>query len=153
MPLESPPPPPAAGVAREATDEPDAFVAAELAVALDTREQPPDVAERLVGGRTRLRASRAGTRTFLGARDGVDACTVTLYSDGHTAQIEDVATLVEHRRHGLAAATISLAIAEALAAGHELVFLYVDADEGPVPLYERLGFRTAGQCWTFTRPG
>lgn len=151
--LEEPPPTPPPGIAREATGEPAAFHAAEVAVGLDTREQPPDVTERLVGGRVRLRASRSGTRTFLGARNGVDACTVTMYSDGQTAQLEDVATLVEHRGHGLAGAALSLAIGEALAAGHDLVFLFVDLDAGPVPLYERLGFRQAGGMWTFTRPG
>ena len=149
--LGDPPPAPPDGIAREETD-PDVFFAAELAVGLDTREQPPDVSERLVRTRTRIRAAREGTRTFVGSRNGVDACTVTLYSDGNVAQVEDVATLVEHRGHGLAGATVSLAIHAALAAGHDLVFLFVDLDEGPVPLYERLGLRTTGQYWTFTRP-
>ena len=145
------PPPPPPGVAREETDD-AVFRAVELAVALDTREQPAEVAERLVAGRARIRAGREGTRTFVGARDGFDACTVTMYSDGSVAQLEDVATLIEHRGHGLAAATVSLAIHKALAAGHDLVFLLVELDGGPVSLYERLGFRTAGQYWNFTRP-
>jgi GNAT superfamily N-acetyltransferase len=150
--LGDPPPAPAPGIAREEADD-DRFRAVELTLAMESREQPLDLAEKLVAGRARLRAARPGTRTFLGSRDGVDACTVTLYADGRIAQIEDVGTLLPHRGRGLASATLSLAVHEALSTGHDLVFLYVDADEGPVPLYERLGFRTAAQLWTFTRSG
>jgi hypothetical protein len=150
--LGDPPAPPAAGIAREEPRS-EPFLAAEMAIAMESREQPVDVARRLMDGRARLRAARRGTRTFLGSRDGVDASTVTLYSDGSIAQLEDVGTLTLHRGNGLASATLSLAVHEALAAGHELVFLLVDRDEGPEPLYERLGFRTATQLWTFTRRG
>jgi GNAT superfamily N-acetyltransferase len=149
--LGDPPPRPAEGIAREERDD-ERFREVELAVALDTREQAREIAEVLIGGRARLRASRDGTRTFLGAREGLDVCTVTLYSDGRIAQLEDVATLAAHRGHGIARAALSLATHEALDAGHEHVFLVVDSEEGPVPLYERLGYRLAAYFWTFTRP-
>jgi GNAT superfamily N-acetyltransferase len=148
--LETPPDPPAPGIARQADEE--SFRAAELAIA---QEDPvwASVAELLMDGRARLRAARPHTRAFLGRHDGIDVSTVTMHADGHTAQLEDVATRVAHRRHGVAGATLALAAREALAAGHDLVFLLVDVASGPVPLYERLGFRVAGHKWVFTRSG
>ncbi len=65
---------------------------------------------------------------------------------------ELVNTLAEHRGHGLAAATVSLAAREALAAGCDMVFIVCAAADGPVALYARLGFRAAGRFWSFTRP-
>lgn len=146
--LGDPPPPPPAGVARQADEA--AFAAAELVLARDDPEQR-SVADLLAAGRARMRAARPGTRRFVGRHEGVDACTVTMLSDGDVAQLEDVSTLAAHRGHGVAGATLALAIHEALRSGHELVFLVVDADEGPVALYERLGFAVAGHTWTFSR--
>lgn len=148
--LERRPPDPPPGIAREA-DEPT-FRAAELAIAHDLRDGT-GVPELLIEGRARLRAAREGTRTFVGSHDGVDACTATLYTDGRIGQIEDVATLVAHRGHGVAGATVAHAALEALDAGHEIVFLFVDSVTGPVALYERVGFRVAGHTWSLTRPG
>ena len=55
----------------------------------------------------------------------------TLYSDGVVAQIEDVATLRDFRRRGLARATVSAAIDAALEMGHELIFIVADDDDWP----------------------
>ena len=93
------------------------------------------------------------TRFFVGAADGVDACITTLYSDGAVAQIEDVATLRDYRRRGLARATVTMAIDAALEMGHELVFIVADDDDWPKDLYERLGFDPVGRACAFTRPG
>ncbi len=148
--LEGRPPDPPPGIAREA-DEP-AFRAAELAITYDLPGGTGEP-EMLIEGRARMRAGRDGTRTFIGSHDGVDACTVTLHTDGRIGQVEDVATLVAHRGHGVAGATVALAAREALDAGNEIVFLLVDSVTGPVALYERVGFRVAGHTWSFTRPG
>jgi hypothetical protein len=43
------------------------------------------------------------------------------------------------------------AVEEALAAGHELVFLVADDDDWPKDLYARLGFETIGRTWSFLR--
>jgi ribosomal protein S18 acetylase RimI-like enzyme len=68
-----------------------------------------------------------------------------LYSDGQTAQIESVCTLRPRRSQGLAGAVVTTAVRAALDAGHDLVFLLVDEDEGPVELYDRLGFEGIGR--------
>ena len=52
--------------------------------------------------RRRLRAAVPTARFFVAASDGVDAAVTTLYSDGVVAQVEDVGTLRDYRRRGLA---------------------------------------------------
>lgn len=130
----------------------------ETARALQTRiaAADPDLPERdrpvVVGGHAHMRAAIPGSRSFAGVDGDVDVCSTTLYTDGATAQPEDVETLPGHRGKGLAAATVSLAAREGLASGCDLVFLVCNAATGPVGLYARLGFRAAGRFWTFNRP-
>ena len=75
-----------------------------------------------------------------------------LYSDGATAQVEDVATLPEHRGRGYASAVVQRAVAEAEATGHDLVFLIADAEDWPKKLYRRLGFDELGRKSAFNKP-
>jgi len=98
-----------------------------------------------------LAASAPVTRFFVGAADGVDACTTTLYSDGRLAQIEDVSTLTAHRGRGLARATISAAIDAAQAMGPEMIYLWADADGTPRELYAKLGFDPIAVCAALLR--
>src|SRR4029079_19216333 len=100
-----------------------------------------------------LAEAMPSTRFFIGASGGVDAAVTTLYSDGVVAQIEDVATLRDYRRRGLARGTVSAAIDAALEMGHTLVFIVADDDDWPKDLYARLGFDAVGRAWAFTRPG
>jgi ribosomal protein S18 acetylase RimI-like enzyme len=82
-------------------------------------------------------------RCFARIVDGQVVSMCRLYSDGAVAQIEDVATLPEHRRRGYAEAVVSKA-ALAGGAGHELLFLTA-VDGGWVKRwYERLGFQQIG---------
>jgi GNAT superfamily N-acetyltransferase len=149
---------------RERDRAPDAGLAVEvdavrhrLAEAAGIREEPygrdEEVVEQLVGMRAALAAAVPATRFFVGQADGVDAAVTTLYSDGATAQVEDVATLRDYRRRGLARATVSAAIDAALEMGHESVFIVADDDDWPKDLYARLGFDPIGRTWAFTRPG
>jgi len=92
-------------------------------------------------------------RYFVAADDGIDAAVTTLYSDGVIAQVEDVATLSAHRCHGLARATVSMAVDAALATGHELIFLVADDQDWPKALYANLGFDPVGLVWPLVRPG
>src|ERR687892_42790 len=79
------------------------------------------------------------------------ASAADLYSDGRTAQVEDVATLPEHRGRGHATAVVLRAVEEALATGHDFVFLVADAEDWPKELYVRLGFAPLGRTWTFLK--
>jgi GNAT superfamily N-acetyltransferase len=127
------------------------------AEAATIREEPygrdEEVVQQLVAMRAELADAVPTTRFFVGAADGVDAAVTTLYSDGATAQVEDVATLRDYRRRGLARATVSLAIDAAVEMGHRFVFIIADDDDWPKELYGRLGFDPIGRGWSFTRPG
>lgn len=129
----------------------------QVAEAAGIREEPygrdEDVVRQLVGMRAALAAGVPTARFFVGRADGVDAAVTTLYSDGTVAQVEDVATLRDYRRRGLARATVSAAIDAALEMGHELVFIVADDDDWPKDLYGRLGFDRIGCTWALTRPG
>ena len=102
-------------------------------------------------GLARRVAEATDKRNFAAYVDGTIAAVCELYSDGITAQIEDVATLEEHRNKGLARAVVSRALAEAQAWGHETVFLVADADDWPKELYAKLGFEEAGVTYQFLR--
>jgi ribosomal protein S18 acetylase RimI-like enzyme len=109
-----------------------------------------EVVRQLVDMRTAFAAAIPVTRWFVGAADGVDAAVTTLFSDGRVAQIEDVVTLRDYRRRGLARAALTLALDAAIDMGHELVFLVADADDWPKDLYSQLGFDPVGEIWGFT---
>ncbi len=142
----------APGLAREV--DADTHRATEAAT---IREEPygrdEDVVRQLVGMRAALAAAVPAARFFVGTVDGVDAAVTTLYSDGTTAQVEDVATLRDYRRRGLARAAVSAAIDAAVDMGHRFVFIVADDDDWPKDLYGRLGFDPIGRAWSFTRPG
>ena len=88
-------------------------------------------------------------RCFAAYVDGAIASVCELYSDGLTAQIEDVATLEEHRGKGLATAVVLRALHEAQTWGHELVFLVADEEDWPKQMYAKLGFEEAGRTYQF----
>jgi ribosomal protein S18 acetylase RimI-like enzyme len=82
-------------------------------------------------------------RCFAAMLDGTVASYCRLYSDGQTAQIEDVGTLPAYRKRGLSRAVVTTALAAATRT-HELTFLLADEDDWPRHWYERLGFERAG---------
>jgi ribosomal protein S18 acetylase RimI-like enzyme len=97
-------------------------------------------------------SKQAGHARYFAVRvDDVPVSAAELYSDGRIAQIEDVATLPEHRGRGYASAVVLRAVQEALAAGHDLVFLTALDDDWPKELYVRLGFEEIGRSWSFLR--
>ena len=71
---------------------------------------------------------------------GNGEATCKLWSDGTTAQVEDVYTAPGARGHGHARALVTHAVAVARAEGHELTFIVADDDDTPKELYARLGF-------------
>jgi ribosomal protein S18 acetylase RimI-like enzyme len=95
---------------------------------------------------------RIGARFFTAIVDGEPAGYCELYVHDGVAQIEDVNTLPRFRNRGAARAAVSRAIAEARAAGADLVFLIADANGWPRQLYGKLGFDPAGYFWQFVKP-
>jgi ribosomal protein S18 acetylase RimI-like enzyme len=104
----------------------------------------PAVVEQLLDAKPAI--ARALTARFFAVRvHGEVVGYVDLYHDGRTAQIEDLATLEEHRGRGYASALVLRALQEARGAGCDLVFLVADADDWPKLLYRRLGFDELGR--------
>ena len=98
--------------------------------------------------------AQALTARFFAVRGGGEVVAyVDLYHDGRTAQIEDLATLEEHRGRGYASALVLRALEEARQAGCDLVFLVADAEDWPKLLYGRLGFVELGRYVKLIRPG
>jgi GNAT superfamily N-acetyltransferase len=110
-----------------------------------------DVARQLVENKRRL-GKVVETRFFATRVDGEVASYCELYSDGRTAQIENVLTLDRFRNRGLARATVSRALDEARKGGHDLIFLIANRDDWPKELYAKLGFDVVGQIWEFVLP-
>jgi ribosomal protein S18 acetylase RimI-like enzyme len=103
----------------------------------------PAVSEQLLDYKPLL-ARWVTVRGFGVPVDGEVVSYADLYLDGTGAQIEDVATLPEHRGRGYAKAVVSRAAEEARAAGADFVFLVADANDWPKELYARLGFDVVG---------
>lgn len=103
--------------------------------------------------RSVVTASATDVRHFAVEVEGKVVSMCDLYSDGRTAQIEDVTTLEDYRRRGFARTTVARALHEARSEGHDLVFLVADDDDWPKELYRRLGFDVVGRSYGFIRPG
>lgn len=91
-------------------------------------------------------------RHFAVVVDGLAVAGTDLYSDGTIAQIEDVATMPDHRGRGYATAVVLRALEEARRVGHELTFLIADENDWPKELYAKLGFVPIGRKYAFLRP-
>jgi ribosomal protein S18 acetylase RimI-like enzyme len=99
--------------------------------------------------KNRLLAELTGARFFAVRRYNRLVSGCHLYSDGRTAQIEEVGTLERHRNRGLARAVVSVAALEALEEGCDLVFLVADDLDWPKNLYRRMGFQTLARTHQF----
>jgi len=96
-----------------------------------------------------LLVNSGNARCFGVPADDKTVATAELYSDGRTAQIEAVFTLVDYRRKGHGRAVVALALQEAVAAGNDFIFMLADADDWPKDMYERMGFDPAGYLYDF----
>jgi GNAT superfamily N-acetyltransferase len=99
------------------------------------------------------REARVRKATNLGICDeaGKLVAMTKLYSDGITAQVEDVYTVPAWRNRGCARRLITRATDLAQEAGHELVFIEADDNGWPKQLYSRLGFDPIGRIGVFHR--
>jgi GNAT superfamily N-acetyltransferase len=143
-------PPPAGVTVVEPPREP-----LERARAAETRLQPWGRDERVVHQLLELdrRQARIVPTRSLGVTDGADVVSyASLYVEDGVAEIDDVATNVEHRGRGYARAIVLRCVEEARKAGARLVFLLADDDDWPKELYARLGFDVVGVEHVFVRP-
>jgi ribosomal protein S18 acetylase RimI-like enzyme len=110
----------------------------------------PEVAQQLLDSKVLL-GRRAITR-FFGVQVGDEVVSWTdLYLAQGVGQVEDVATLPEHRGNGYATAVVLRAVEEARRAGADLVFLVADEHDWPKELYGKLGFDAIGRLHKFLR--
>lgn len=111
-----------------------------------------EVAKQLLDAKILL-GRRATTRFFGVPVDGEIVSWADLYVAQGVGQVEDVATLEEHRGKGYATAVVLRAVEEARAEGADLVFLVADGDDWPKELYNKLGFDTVGRLTKFFLTG
>lgn len=145
---DDPPPAPALEVREVSADDYRAMTSA------FAREDPainarPQIAEQIVESSARI--EEASARYFALARNDGIVAGCHLYSDGSTAQIEDVATLAAHRGRGYSTAVMRRALRSAFEAGHDLIFLVADDEDWPKDFYGRLGFEPVGRTIDLVR--
>ncbi len=116
---------------------------------LDPQTSPEDVASQLLEGFDAL-GGVAAERTFAYEADGEFVASCRLYSDGATAQVEDVGTHPSYRGRGYGNAVVLLALQEAWEA-HDFVFIEAEAADWPKDWYARAGFETAGAVCDLVR--
>jgi ribosomal protein S18 acetylase RimI-like enzyme len=112
-----------------------------------------EVAERFADHRAVVQRATGGR--FFGQRiDGAIAGVCELYVVDGLAEVEHVDTLEAFRGRGVARNMILRAVAEARAAGADLIVIEADLNDWPIELYRRLGFDEIGRTWAFVRtPG
>ena len=121
-----------------------------------SREEPwysPLVAREIVGS---LEAkAHAGAITLHVARvEGCDAGAAGLSIDraGRVGAVLTVGTLPEWRNRGVAQSLVLTLVAQARAAGCDLVYLLARADDTPKDMYRKFGFETAFGFEVWLRP-
>jgi GNAT superfamily N-acetyltransferase len=117
----------------------------------DDPKMTSDTLDQVVKATTREGRARAARSVGIRDQAGRPVAMTKLYSDGVTAQVEDVYTAPDWRNRGCARRLITRAIALARQAGHEQVFLVADDDGWPKHLYSRLGFDPIGRMAMFHR--
>ena len=89
-----------------------------------------------------------GWRTWLAYRGREPAAACCTYDDGATVGVYWLATLPEHRSHGLGRAVLSAALARCPTRPAALV-----ATAAGEPLYSSLGFRAVSEAAWYRKPG
>ena len=120
------------------------------------REWQPDADKKTVSemnAANLLQVKAANSRIFGIVEAGEVVSSAQLFSDGGTAQVEDVATLPAYRGRGHAKALVNRAVEEAVAGNHEFIFLVAEGHDWPKKLYNRLGFEEVGSRFAFLKRG
>jgi ribosomal protein S18 acetylase RimI-like enzyme len=144
------PPGPVDGAAAREVERDVARAVEAQALAEDAFIRDDEVLPQMLAGRDRL-CDATPARFFVGTSEGQPVSVCTLYSDGTLAQVEDVATLAAHRGQGRGRAVVHAALAAALAAQPEVVFVVADDADWPKHMYRRLGFEPVGRALNLVR--
>ena len=116
-------------------------------------EDDADAATRRVLGRLYRRSRGRAHHAYLVWHHGRAVCRGELFSCDGLGRVEAIRTLTSARRRGLAAAVVRRAVADLLAQGNGLTYIYAEAGGDAQRLYTRLGFGTVveGAIRAFTR--
>lgn len=151
MSLTAPPPNQAPAAAVEEVAEPDDSFWARLRESMrEFQIEDPLALDQLLFMERALLAP-GGKRWFVVRENGAEVAFASLTTLEDLAYVDHVVTFPEARGRGFATALTRRAIAEATIAGAYDVFLLVDPD-GPIRLYERLGFRKIADFASSLRP-
>ncbi|MGH2754947.1 MAG: GNAT family N-acetyltransferase [Actinomycetota bacterium] len=123
-----------------------------LAAEMTEHRNSPEDARRLTESMV-VTAHATNMRNIVGSIDGEVAGWGEFYSDGRTAQIENIGTFERFRNRGVARAVVLKAIELATAEGHDFFFLIADANDWPKELYKKLGFEEIGHTYEFMLRG
>jgi GNAT superfamily N-acetyltransferase len=115
------------------------------------RDDTPDAERQLAELWQREWSARNARLLGARGRSGETVAITALYSDGSTAQVEDVYTVPEERGRGFARMLVSRAVKLSLEGGHEFTLIVGDDRNWPQQLYGRLGFEPVGRLWSFHR--
>ena len=96
--------------------------------------------------------SATPTRAFAVVEDGEPVATALLVGGGRERMVEDVYAVPDARGRGLGRDVVRTAVAEAYAAGADLVWLATEDDGPAVPLYRREGFSLVSRATQCMRP-
>jgi len=148
--------PPRPGVGREISEPEIRKLQAEI-YGEDSESASPVAAAliaTLVAGQDAVRASTTALCFGAGEGDAMSAsCTLFLErADGHggIAMVDEVGTLIAHRRRGLGRAVVAAALEAARRMRCAPILVPADADDWPRKLYQRMGFEPLGRQVSFT---
>jgi ribosomal protein S18 acetylase RimI-like enzyme len=118
---------------------------------LDDGRRDPEARRQIVEF-TELMARAVPTRLFAARADRHEVGSFcALFQRGGIAQIDEVTTVDQYRRRGLAAAVVGAAVRESKQAGDQLTFLVADESDWPKDWYARLGFEPIGRRYELLR--
>jgi len=112
----------------------------------------PEVLDQM-WGLWRERSPRIGVRPYVAYLNGTPAGTVSVWTRGTFAWIDDVATHPNFRMRGVARTMIFEACKRAIEARCEWLVLSSDLFDTPQELYKSLGFEPIGEVRGFVREG
>jgi ribosomal protein S18 acetylase RimI-like enzyme len=109
-------------------------------------------ARRQIVAFTELMAAATPTRLFAARADRHEIGSFcALFQGEGIGQIDEVTTVEQYQRRGLAAAVVRAAVRASLQDGDELTFLVADEADWPKDWYARLGFEPVGRRYELLR--